>query len=714
MTARNARRTDAIPAVSAIRRDDDIVLAGLALRPGTDLARLSRFGDDHWNLMPAFFRENALRSNADLDFAAITDPVQQLIAREFIYARLHERLPGSRACLAATAASGTLLMLKRFMAFVAAGAGRVDLAEIDQAMLDGYLAVLRAGGRRTAPAIANLLALPIDLHRYGKFLTGGGIRFEPWKGRPAFKVAGCVHAQENTTLRIPEPVMSAMLYWSLKYVDCFAGDILAAREELERLEARCAVMCTERSAQTNVALLVRQRLGARLEVLRALGRGLPVWSGGDRSHRTSPRINYPLLRLYAGCDNTVQITGSDPAMRLIIDALNELGPETGGIDTPISNDPDTGTPWRDRFDTSTLAHEEKMLQAACYVVCAYLSGMRDSEVQAMRTGCHIVERSADGMIERHRIRSVAYKWRGPRGAPEEWVTIAPVGRAVAVLERLASPAQRRRGLDTLWLVLKLWGKTKDHVSATIVRTLDEFRMHLDARYGLPSAPAIPYGPNGQPWRFTTRQFRRTIAWYIANRPFGTVAGKIQYKHASIAMFEGYAGTSASGFRQEVDRERALGQLDDIVEHYEDFRRGLKSTGPASARLFNEFERVQKNLDDFPGRIADQTRVRAMLGQLSRTLHVGYLNDCFFDPATALCLDRSGTADRSAPVLSHCTPDRCPNSCISHQHLPPWQASIAEADTLLANRRLPVLQRDVLIRDNERKRRLIAPLLAEKP
>jgi hypothetical protein len=42
----------------------------------------------------------------------------------------------------------------------------------------------------------------------------------------------------------------------------------------------------------------------------------------------------------------------------------------------------------------------------------------------------------------------------------------------------------------------------------------------------------------------------------------------------------------------------------------------------------------------------------MLAHLGRTLHVGLLADCFFDPDTALCLDREGaTPDRSAPTLS---------------------------------------------------------------
>jgi hypothetical protein len=39
---------------------------------------------------------------------------------------------------------------------------------------------------------------------------------------------------------------------------------------------------------------------------------------------------------------------------------------------------------------------------------------------------------------------------------------------------------------------------------------------------------------------TTRRFRRTLAWFIARRPGGTIAGALQYRHQRIQMFEGYA------------------------------------------------------------------------------------------------------------------------------------------------------------------------------
>ena len=124
----------------------------------------------------------------------------------------------------------------------------------------------------------------------------------------------------------------------------------------------------------------------------------------------------------------------------------------------------------------------------------------------------------------------------------------------------------------------------------------------------------------------------------------------------------------------------------------------------------EFARVQDELGDLPGRIMDRKRLRTMLAHLGRTLHVGFLNDCLFDAATALCLSGSPDSEQTAPVLSRCSPDRCPNACLTARHREPWQASIAEGEGLLAVGRLSPLQREAIARDNERKRRLIAPLL----
>jgi hypothetical protein len=165
---------------------------------------------------------------------------------------------------------------------------------------------------------------------------------------------------------------------------------------------------------------------------------------------------------------------------------------------------------------------------------------------------------------------------------------------------------------------------------------------------------------------------------------------IQYKHIGIASYEGYAGSSRSGFRNEVERERALGQLDDVLTYFERHRAGEVLTGPAATRIAAELQRAAEEIDPFPGHVADAARVRAMLGHVARTLFVGVLNDCFFDPATALCL--SANAERSAPAMAQCRPDRCPNSCITSRHRPMWSKAVEEVCGLLSQKRLPAPQR----------------------
>jgi hypothetical protein len=66
---------------------------------------------------------------------------------------------------------------------------------------------------------------------------------------------------------------------------------------------------------------------------------------------------------------------------------------------------------------------------------------------------------------------------------------------------------------------------------------------------------------------------------------------IQYKHSGIAAYEGYASSSRSGFRTEVERERALGQPDDVLSYFERHRAGEVLMGPAAARISGELQQA---------------------------------------------------------------------------------------------------------------------------
>lgn len=430
-----------------------------------------------------------------------------------------------------------------------------------------------------------------------------------------------------------------------------------------------------------------------------------IWRTDAVTGELTPPVNWGLLHQQAGIDACagpkVHLSLKTGACDLVAAAINATGVEIGGMDTPNSIDPDTGRSWRPRFDARTLLYEEHMLQAACYVVCAYLTGMRDCEVQAMRSGCLLVSRSADGIIDRHRVRSVAYKGKLNQGEPAEWVTIAPVAEAIHALEQLSARTAAVRGTDTLWPVLDPVRASKDHVSAEIVRQLNVYRDHLNTLFGTEERPVVPPDSEGRSWRITTRQFRRTIAWYIANRPFGTIAGMIQYTHASVAAFEGYAGSSRSGFRAEVEAERKLGQLDDIFTYFDERRTGAKLSGPASARIGMALDTASAELGPLPGMIADRNRLRTLLASLARTLHVGILADCFFDPSTALCLKNATETPHSAPLVALCQPTRCPNACIAKRHRAVWERAANDAKTLLREKRLSDLQRVALRQDLDR-------------
>lgn len=188
-----------------------------------------------------------------------------------------------------------------------------------------------------------------------------------------------------------------------------------------------------------------------------------------------------------------------------------------------------------------------------------------------------------------------------------------------------------------------------------------------------SVPADPDGGGGDdadaagvPWAFDARQFRRTLAWHIAHQPFGVVAGARQYQHARTVMFEGYAGTSESGFAEEVAANEAVARMDYLEDIYRDWNEGGASIGGAAERISAEFERIRRELGDLPGVVASPARLRTMLEHLAKTLHPGVLNDCFYQAPTAVCRKRAKAAGRPLPLHNMCL--SCPNARRSTIHV----------------------------------------------
>ncbi len=158
------------------------------------------------------------------------------------------------------------------------------------------------------------------------------------------------------------------------------------------------------------------------------------------------------------------------------------------------------------------------------------------------------------------------------------------------------------------------------------------------------------------------------------------------------------GTSSSGFAAEVAAEEAVATLDYLEDLYRDWNDGARSGGGAAGRIDAEFARIRRELGYLPGLVTDEPRLRTMLKHLTKTLHPGVLNDCFFHAATAVCVRRAKPLGRPTPRHNMCL--RCPNARRSLVHLPRLTTARDQAAAFHAARRadgagMPALQEQAI-------------------
>lgn len=137
----------------------------------------------------------------------------------------------------------------------------------------------------------------------------------------------------------------------------------------------------------------------------------------------------------------------------------------------------------------------------------------------------------------------------------------------------------------------------------------------------------------------------------------------------------------------------MASLDDFVDIYEAVKAGERIAGPGGRRLTDACVHIREEIGDFPGVVVDDKRLRAMLLHVARNLHPGVLNHCWFDPAKALC--RRGADRKNGPIINHCQPALCANSCVTPSDLPRWDEAISDARAMRRQRGLSPLQRSAI-------------------
>jgi integrase len=309
------------------------------------------------------------------------------------------------------------------------------------------------------------------------------------------------------------------------------------------------------------------------------------------------------------------------------------------------------------------------LMSACYVVIAGFVGMRVSEILALKVGAISYRTLGASGSKQAFINSTLFKTSpNSEGQPEMWVAPGPVVKAVERLESVNQFLRLESGLQSLFL-------TRNTQREEIVLLTAQ---HLNDRVNSFAQQASLPLYNGKVWLFSSHQFRKTFARFVARKDRSQLLGLSQhFKHASVAMTaRGYIGTDFD-LHELIDEEGRK----DTARALE----GILSSNNLAGKMG---ERIVSKNAQFRGRAGTQVRkdyIEFVMKETDLGIHACDYGWCVFQPETAKCdgdvapneVNRSPTACLS-----------CSNMVVEFKHKPYWDdrksrniALLAEANTL---------------------------------
>ncbi|WGM22836.1 hypothetical protein QEH68_22165 (plasmid) [Paenarthrobacter sp. OM7] len=648
------------------------VLLSRPLRPEIDPETLSRFGEDRWDLTPGIFEDHS--DSTTINFQRIPQPWRNAV-KEYLWQLINEEAPRALA----SARAGVRCSL-RSVSFVkgpierliiwARARGLQSFIEMDAARLDEYLAHLADtgvsyGSRQHSVAEVRRLWAYRDVVPHRLAMP----QAPPWDDAPARELLGGRSKEQphNRTPRISDATLVPLLTWAIRFVEEISSDILPNFDEYSRIlkgGARYRPV-GQRLYETRR----REKLAHVMGQHRAAGLGLPGRVLPDGSHE----VRWAHLGRLTGTLGSTHAKYDRPFIEASGIRIDHDAYLTPGCTATID-----GIPWHKgpmKYDDA-LGYA-RLLLTACYVVTAYLSGMRPGEILNLTAGCLLHD------PERNQWTVRGTRWKGAtgtdggkaeEGAPRAnpWVVHPLVAQAITVAEKL--------GDGRLLFPRSIRPKETRPSTRKIIRSrpgqaLTATQMALDIasfmewvndfchRHNYPGT--IPNDPDG---RITPSRFRRTLAWHIVRRPRGLVAAAIQYGHINVHVTQGYAGNYASGFPDEIAFEQWLERIDQAVDLEAYLDAGGHVSGPAAAELAR---RVHATGEKFSGKVLLTGRqARKLLEDPVLQVHPGRGLHCVFDLAKARCI----TATAEGPDLSECQPS-CANIARTGQDIDELRARL---------------------------------------
>lgn len=633
------------------------VLLGRPVRPEIAPETLSRFGDDRWDLTHGIFEDHS--DSTSINFKRLPQPWRDAV-KGYLWQLINEdhprALPSARAGVRCSLRSVSFVKgpIERLIIW-AAGRGLESFAELDAARLDEYLAYLGDSGvsygssQHSVAEVRRLWAYR-DLVPPRLAMPDA----PPWDDAPARELLGARSDVQphNRTPRIGDATLVPLLAWAIRFVEEISADIRPNFDEYRR-----TIVGGREYRQAGLRLYEadrQQKLTQVLAQLRAAGLGLPGRVLADGSHEVRwahlARLTGTLGATHAKYD------------RLMIEASG-LQIDDNAYLTPGCAVTVDGIPWHPgsmKYDDA-LGYA-RLLHTACYIVIAYLSGMRPGEVLTLTAGClhHDPERDLWTLT--------GTRWKGAtgsdggkaeEGAPREnpWVVHPLVAQAVTVAEELGDGRflfpKSSRPKENHPKTRRVWVRPGQARTATqVAEDIASFEEWVNSFCRENRRPdTIPNDPDG---RITPSRFRRTLAWHIVRRPRGLVAAAIQYGHINVHVTQGYAGNYTSGFPDDLAFEQWLERIDQATDLEAYLDAGGHLSGPAAGELEH---RVRGTSEKFAGKILLTGRqARKLLQDPLLQVYPGRGLHCVFDRAKARCITAT---DDGGPVLSGCQPD-CAN------------------------------------------------------
>lgn len=620
--------------------------------------RISIYADDDWSLAPLIANPGAAR--VGVDWSGFPDAFREEM-RLAAWMMINTALPtsvlvGHPAWHPRLGAHGIYDTVRRWQHF-ARWLTKQGLSGLGACTAETFTAYAAHRARRPRATRDDATKELVALTRLWAFDSASqhpaGLVMPPWQQYgvddylPAVPTVG---RGENSREPVPAATMGPLLIWALRGVEDFADDILAAWAEVQRL--------TEQADQTTGTKKSMARLTRYLDQLVEHGAPVPTrWQKGEH------QVSATYIAALVGCSPKQINSHLRTERREGFRDYTQRHPGPCPLSTPVTGRI-SGQPWTDALDFTEISQLMRHLSAACFIVLAYLTGMRPGEVMALESGC-CPKPASPG---RHLIKGRVFKGvldqdgnHHSAGQVREvpWVAIAPVVSAIRVLERIAPHG--------LLFDAAAHAIPRGRTSTGRALTSEAMRSRIEdfvtwagdlaVRMGRPHE-AVPDDPHGA---IGMARFRRSLAWHIARRPGGLVALAVQYGHLRTAVSAGYAARGRDGIHELLDIETARATADTLTTLHEDLAAGAGISGPAARRAIH----ASAQAPSFAGSVRTHRQALDILGNPALTVYDNphaFLM-CVYNRDRALC-QQIDTAD--APRLDRCRP-ACANIARTDRH-----------------------------------------------